>query len=255
MMLAALRRHPFPVDAHFRYSLVLAYAFPEEALQPFLPPGLVLDSYEGSAFLAIALVQTENLRPSGWPAALGRDFFLSGYRIFARFRRTDGAVLRGLRILRSDTDSRFMAWSGNLLTHYHYRKCTVTSERSSRELAIRIATPDAEADLSVRAYLDEPATAPPPGSPFPDLAVARRFAGPLPFTFDYERESHRMVIIEGVRENWNPTPVRVSVDRCTFFESERLRGFAPRLANAFFLEDIPYRWKRGVVAALGNGQG
>jgi hypothetical protein len=105
-MLAALRRHPIPIRAFFRHSLVLTFAYPEDVLRPLLPPGLVLDAYEGSGFVAIALVQTERLRPVGVPPALGRDFFLSGYRIFSRLRRPDGKVLRGLRIIRSDADSR-----------------------------------------------------------------------------------------------------------------------------------------------------
>src|SRR5689334_8881523 len=119
-MLAALRRHPIPIEAFFRYSLVLTYAFPREILRPFLPPGLTLDCYEESAFLAIALVQTEHLRPVGLPSVLGRNFFLSGYRIFSRYTRNDGKVLRGLRIIRSDADSGLMVRFGNLLTHYRY---------------------------------------------------------------------------------------------------------------------------------------
>jgi hypothetical protein len=249
-MLARLRRHPIPIQAFFRHSLVLTYAYPEEVLQPLLPPGLTLDSYEGCGFLAIALVQTEGLRPVGWPAALGRDFFLSGYRVFSRFRRQDGTVLRGLRILRSDADSALMVWGGNLLTHYGYRKCAVESRRTSARLEIRITTPGSEADLSVVAFLDGAATAPPAGSPFPDLKVARRFAGPLPFTFDYEPESGQMVIIEGVRQNWDPTPVRVEAPLCAFLERPPFDKSPPRLANAFFIENVPYRWERGVVAAL-----
>jgi hypothetical protein len=252
-MLAKLRRHPFPVEAFFRQSLVLTYAYPEDVLRPLLPPGLTLDSYEGSAFLAIALVQTERLRPAGFPAALGRDFFLSGYRVFARYRRPDGTELRGLRILRSDADSRLMVWSGNLLTHYRYRKCRVETRRDGGTLAIDITTPGAEADLSVRALVDRPAEAPPPGSPFPDLRIARKFAGPLPFTFDYEAESNQMVIIEGVRSHWDPQPVSVEVTRCTFLEKPPFADHPVRLANAFFLERVPYRWKRGVVSPLSNG--
>jgi hypothetical protein len=249
-MLAALRRHPIPIQAFFRHSLVLTYAYPEDVLRPLLPPGLTLDTYEGDAFLAIALVQTEGLRPVGAPRVLGRDFFLSGYRIFSRYRRADGKVLRGLRILRSDADSRLMVWGGNLLTHYRYRHCRVTSHRGPGTLDVDIRTPNGEADLSVRAFVDAPATAPPQGSPFPDLHVARRFAGPLPFTFDYEPETHRMVIIEGVREHWTPTPVRVEVARSTFLERPPFDAPSCRLANAFFLENVDYRWKRGVVAAL-----
>ena len=250
-MLAILRRHPIPIEAFFRHSLVLTYAFPEKILQPFLPPGLTLDSYEGSSFLAIALVQVEHLRPAGVPAALGRNFFLAGYRIFTRYRRHNGRVLRGLLILRSDTDSSLMVWGGNLFTHYRYSKCVVKSRRTSEKLEIIITTRDAEADLSVRAFLEKGANAPPPGSPFPDLQTARHYAGPLPFTFDYEPESGQMVIVEGIRQNWNPMPVHVDVDRCTYLEKPPFSSVPLRLANAFFIENIPYRWQRGVVDRVG----
>ena len=246
-MLATLRRHPLPIQAFFRHSLVLTYAFPERILQPFLPPGLTLDSYEGSAFLAIALVQVERLRPVGLPPALGRNFFLSGYRIFSRFRHHDGKVLRGLLILRSDTDSSLMAWGGNIFTHYRYSKCVVKSQRTPEMLEIMITTPRAEANLSVRAYVEKAADAPPRGSPFPDLKIARHYAGPLPFTFDYEPESRQMVIVEGIRQNWNPKAVRVEVDRCTYLEKPPFNSVPLCLANAFFIENIPYRWQRGVV--------
>jgi hypothetical protein len=249
-MLAALRRHPIPIRAFFRHSLVLTYAYPEDVLRPLVPPGLALDGYEGNGFLAIALVQTEKLRPVGAPRALGRDFFLSGYRIFSRYRRPDGKVLRGLRILRSDADSRVMVWGGNLFTHYRYRHCRVTTKRTRETLDIEIETPNAEADLSVRAFVDGPADGPPAGSPFPDLHVARRFAGPLPFTFDYEPETQQMVVVEGVREHWDPIPVRVEVARASFLEKPPFAPHPPRLANAFFLENVDYRWKPGVVTPL-----
>src|ERR1041385_3231946 len=99
-----LQRHPLRVKASFEHSLVLTYAFPATTLEPFLPPGLMLDVFEGFGFLAVAMVQTRELRPAFLPRALGQDFFLTGYRIFARFRTPEGRVLRGLRILRSDAN-------------------------------------------------------------------------------------------------------------------------------------------------------
>lgn len=107
-MLHLLKRHPLPVRAHFRYSLVLTYALPRAVLEPLLPPGLELDFYEDFGFVAIALVQTENLRPAFLPAAFGQNFFLSGYRIFTRYTTRAGRHLRGLRILRSDTNRRLI---------------------------------------------------------------------------------------------------------------------------------------------------
>jgi len=53
-----LQRHPLPVKARFSHSLVLTYALPEKLLLPLLPPGLILDTFEGFGFLAVAMVQT-----------------------------------------------------------------------------------------------------------------------------------------------------------------------------------------------------
>ncbi len=231
-----LKRHPLPVVAFFRHVLVLTYAVRRDALEGLLPPGLSLDTFRGFGFLAAAMVQTERLRPAGLPAALGGDFFLSGYRVFARFRRR-----RGLRILRSETDSRWMCAAGNLLTHYNYRRAPVRVVEAGRTLRITIGESlDVEADLaSVPAAL-------PAGSPFRTLAEARRFAGPLPFTFDHEPETRSIIVIEGVRRNWNPRPVRVTVRRNAFIGSFP----QPVLANAFYLAGVSYRWNRGVREAL-----
>lgn len=250
MKLHWLQRHPLPVTAWFRHSLVLTYAFPEALLRPLLPPGLNLDTHEGFGFLAIALVQTEGLRPAFLPRICGRSFFLSGYRIFARHRTPDGRTLRGLRILRSDTDSRLMVAFGNLLTHYAYRLAQVEWRESTDALEVRVRTPAGAADLEVRVNL-APAPAPlPAGSPFADARQARLFAGPLPFTFDYERETHSLILIEGVRQEWHPHPVNVEVRQATFLGNSIFAGARPVLANAFLVSGIPYRWKRGVREPL-----
>jgi hypothetical protein len=249
-MLAALRRHPVPIRAHFRFSLVLTFAYPQELLRPLLPPGLTLDAYAGQGFLAIALVQAENLRPAGLPAFLGRDFFLSGYRVFSRFRLPDGKILRGLRILRSDADSALMVRAGNLLTRYGYRPCSASRRSSASALEIDVRTPGGEADLSVRAEWEPAPLSPPAGSPFPDLETARHFAGPLPFTFDYEAETRRMIVVQGVRERWTPRPVRAEVGTCSFLDRPPFAEAPRRLANAFLVEDVPYRWERGAAWPL-----
>ena len=237
-MLYRLQRHPFPVEATFRHSLVLTYALPAARLQPYLPAGLRLDEWNGFAFLAIALVATEGLRPSFLPAYRGADFFLAGYRIFTRF----GESLRGLRILRSYADRRLMIWGGNMLTHYDYHRCETKLEATSTKLNIVVTAP--QADLSVTAYLDRPEL--PASSPFPDLATARRFAGPMPYTFDYERQTHSLVQIRGVRAHWDPQPVAVEVHSAQFLDAYP----EARLANAFYVHDIDYRWEKGVVVAL-----
>jgi hypothetical protein len=245
-----LQRHPVPIRAFFGHCLVLTYAFPREVLEPLLRPGLVLDTFGELGFAAVAMVQTRRLRPAFLPPSCGLDFFLAGYRIFARFKTAAGRSLRGLQILRSDTDRALMAFSGNLLTHYNYQKVSVRWEERDGSLEIEVRTPKAEADLHLVADLTGRPGPLPEGSPFASVQEARRFAGPLPFTFDYEPETNSMIRIEGVRQEWHPEPVAVEVRAATFFHQPRFAGAEPVLANAFHLQDVPYLWRRGVRERL-----
>ncbi|HSR66853.1 MAG TPA: DUF2071 domain-containing protein [Acidobacteriota bacterium] len=244
-MLHLFKRHLIPIKAHFEQVLVLTYAYPRGLLAPLLPPGLELDGYEGHGFLAVAMVQTRRLRPAFLPGALGGGFFLTGYRIFTRLKPRNGQMLRGLKILRSDADRSWMVSCGNLLTRYGYRRAQVRKESENGMLRITVRTPGGEADLDVTAHVSHLPGPLPEESPFPDIKTARRFAGPLPHTFDYEPESHSMVIVRGRRSNWKPQPLRVEVHKNTFLQSSPFNEAEPLLANAFYLADVPYRWERG----------
>ena len=241
---ARLQRHPLPIDAHLRDCLTLTYALPAATLRPLLPPGLELDTIGEQAFVAVALVQARGMRPAGLPRALGRDFFLAGYRIFARFRTPEGRTVRGLRILRSDADSALMVTGGNLLTHYNYRRCRAAVEAAGDRLHVTVSSPDGGGDLDVTVDLGDPSL--PSGSPFASVREARRFAGPLPYTFDYEAETDAIVAIEARRTNWRPAPVAARVDRIAFFDQPAFAGCTPVLAAAFHVSGIEYRWLRGV---------
>ncbi len=241
-----LRSHPFAVEAWFDWSLALVFPWPREILEPFLGPGLELDLHGDHGFVAVALVQTRALRPAGFPRMLGRNFLLIGYRIFARYTTPEGRTLRGLRILRSDTDRRSMSWLGNLFTHYgyHHAGIRVTEDATSRRIEVR--SDDGKADLRLRTHHAETSELP-AGSVFSEWSEARRWAGPMPFTFD---ASERGVLrVEGRRSDWKPRPVSVEIEQLGFFAQPPFRDAGPpRLANAFLVENVPYRWEPGIFA-------
>src|SRR5204863_4580647 len=120
---------------------------------PLLPAGLVVDTFGDFGFLAIALVQTRDLRPVGMPQLFGQRFFLSGYPIFPRYRSAEGRVLRGLRILRSDTDSALMKYAGNALTHYRYQPSAIETNHDDGCISVIVRSRNAVADLVVTADL------------------------------------------------------------------------------------------------------
>jgi len=244
-----LRRHPIPIDAHLDDCLTLTYALPAAVLRRLLPRGLELETVGGLGFVAVALVQTRALRPAGLPAACGQNFFLAGYRVFVRFRTEEGRTLRGLRILRSDANRLTMVAGGNLLTHYNYHRCDATIDASAERLHVVVNSRDTVGSLDLTADLGDPTL--PEGSPFASVNEARRFAGPLPFTFDYEPETGAIVAIQASRTAWHPTPVAVDVKRLAFFDQPIFSGCTPMLAAAFHVKDIDYRWERGVRHPLG----
>jgi len=246
-----LKRHPFPVLAHFERVVAVSFAFPEHTLAPLVPEGLRIDTYDGYGFVTVALVKTRRLRPAGFPEMFGRDFFLAGYRIFTRLRDESGRNLRGLRILRSETDKSGMVSLGNLMTGYNYRKVSLEIHDTGSVTRIITKLPDGHKTLDLAFDAGTPDAELPPGSPFADWRTARRFAGPMPFTFSPENDG-RFVVIEGRRADWTPRPITVYDWHVGLFDEAPLAGTTPILANAFCVENVPYRWERGRVLRPGG---
>jgi uncharacterized protein YqjF (DUF2071 family) len=235
-----LKNHPFAVEAFFDSSIVLTFAVQKEFLEKYIPACLELDTFQDKwAFLAVAMVQTRNLRPKGFPAFMGNDFFLIGYRIFVRYKTNTGKRLRGLYILKSETNKKKMEFFGNIFTHYNYTTTDISI--TTQESLKTIHSKKSNFELQIESN-DEPVCIP-AESPFNDWKTARRFAGPLPYTFTVNEENRTVLIIEGVRQNWKPEPIKIKRSSFDFIDNLQLENAV--LANAFEIKNIPYSWKKG----------
>ena len=243
-MFSFIKNHPFAVEAFFESSLVVTYAIPKEQIEHLIPECLELDTFEDRwAFIAVAMVQTKSLRPRGFPKIFGNDFFLIGYRVFVRFTEKKGNRLRGLYILKSETDKKRMEFFGNIFTHYNYTTTDInqvnngtTTEISSSNSRFKVSFEETESEEDVSL---------PTESPFTDWKEARRFAGPLPFTFTYDAIEKTVLIIEGVRQHWKPMPVKIIEQSFSFIAELKLSDV--RLANSFIIRNVPYYWKKGRI--------
>ena len=237
---AFLKDHPFAVEAFFESSLVLTYAVPKEQLYPLLPECLQPDTFNDKwGFVAVAIVKTKNLRPKGLPEFTGNNFILTGYRVFVRYVASNGKRLRGLYILKSETNKKKMAFLGNIFTHYNYTTTDIEVKNGSNVVTVH----SNKSNIDIRVKIDDPNSPLPIHSPFKNWKEARRFAGPLPFTFTYNKKKNEALIIEGVREHWEPKPVEVMTEDVGFIKNLGLRDSV--LASAFLIQDIPYYWKKG----------
>lgn len=235
-----LKNHPFAVSAHFERSTVLTFAVPQQKLLSYLPKCLELDTFQDKwAFIAVAMVQTKDLRPKGIPRLFGNDFFLIGYRIFVRYKTSYGKRLRGLYIIKSETNKKKMEFFGNIFTHYNY---TTTDISLLERNGIRSFSSN-KSNFILKIDTNENEVKLPMGSPFSEWKEARRFAGPLPFTFTYNSKDNSVLIIEGVRSNWKPKAINVVEYQFEFLNSLPFDDIV--LANAFEINDVPYYWKKG----------
>lgn len=235
-----LKNHPFAVDAFFKSSIVLTFAVPKAELENLIPDHLELDTYDNKwAFVAIAMVQTKNLRPKNFPEFMGNDFFLIGFRIFVKYRNKAGKRLRGLYIIKSETNKKKMEFFGNIFTHYNYTTTDISQTENSKNKIISSKKSDFK--LVIDKSVNDIKL--PTKSPFKDWKNARKFAGPLPHTFTFNKKENSVLIILGVRKNWKPKPLAVSEYHFSFLNSLQLKGAV--LANAFEIENVPYHWKKG----------
>ena len=237
-----LKNHPFAVEAFFDSSLVLTFAVSKEQLQNFIPECLELDTFQDKwAFIAVAMVQTSGLRPKGFPKFLGNNFFLIGYCIFVRYTNNAGKRLRGLYIIKSETDKKKMEFLGNIFTHYNYTTTdiqqttngnfrTIKSEKSKFQITIEQTGNEIQI---------------PENSPFSDWKDSRKFAGPLPHTFTYNKANKTVLIIKGVRQNWKPEPLKIESYNFDFLDNLKLQNVV--LANAFEIKNVPYHWEKGRI--------
>lgn len=144
-------------------------------------------------------------------------------------------------MLKSETDKRKMQFFGNIFTHYNYTTTDITQRKEGHQLEIN----SAHSGLHIRVNTQNTEYTLPQCSPFNSWATARKFSGPLPFTFTCNSKTKEVLIIEGVRQNWIPQPVKVCSYNISFLNDLHLKNAV--LANAFIIHNIPYYWKKGKI--------
>ncbi len=239
-MISFLQNHPFPVEAYFESSLVLTFAIPKDELMNLIPSCLELDTFDDKwAFIAVALVQTKDLRPKGLPKIFGSDFYLVGYRVFVHYKTSQGKSKRGLFILKSETDKKRMEFLGNIFTHYKYTTTDINKVDDSNQTRINSSSSNFQiiySDSAQKVSL-------PSSSPFQSWEIARKYAGPLPYTFSVNPDTKEVLLIKGVRKNWKPEPIKIIEQSFSFINEMKLEGI--QLASAFITKNISYYWEKG----------
>lgn len=101
------------ISAHWRDIVILSWPTVDGPLLPYLPPGLVLDRWQGAPYISLVCLRMESLRVLGIPA-IPRSFAEVNLRFYARPGQPDD-TRRGVVFLRQLVSSRLVAMGGRLL--------------------------------------------------------------------------------------------------------------------------------------------
>lgn len=237
-----MRPLPFAVKTWFDCFVVLIYAVDKEPAEKLLPYPLVHEEHNGKALMAAAFVQSEKFRPAFLPSFFGTSFNLAGYRHMAAYTKADGKKIRGLKIIQSATNKKFMQVGGNELTQYKFKYNPIEIENSNGNISIQ----GDGVKVIAKENLTQVEIPLPQHSVFETWNHARKYGGPLLYTFEVEPEKKTVVITEGSRKNWQPKPVEVIEADIDFFKQEPYASMNPVLSAAYMVKNIPYSWKKAV---------
>lgn len=115
----------------------LHWAWPAARLAPLLPPGLVLDRFDGDAFLTVAPLRIESMRPRGFPSFLGLSFDEITVRTYVR-----GLGGRGMYFLDVESGSALASFIAKQLFGLPYEHAKVKHRVSGREIFYESRRPD-----------------------------------------------------------------------------------------------------------------
>jgi uncharacterized protein YqjF (DUF2071 family) len=114
---------PF-LTAEWRNLFLATYAVPPALLQKRLPPGLELDTRDGSAFVSLVAFEFLNTRVLGVPWPGYRNFAELNLRFYVRH-----AGQRGVVFVREFVPRRLVAWPARLLYNEPYLAAPLTASR------------------------------------------------------------------------------------------------------------------------------
>ena len=238
-----MRPLPFPVKAWFDTFVVLFFSIDKNKMMEQLPYPLNPDCYKEHALLAVAIVKTKNFRPSFLPSWMGMKFNLVGYRFLSTYQLNETKSIRGLKIIKSQTDQKFMKFFGDKLSQYKFNYNPIKIETRDDLVIIE----GEGIDIKLRVHENPSNTPLPTQSVFENWPSARKYAGPLLYTFEINMFQKQISITEGTRKNWTPKPIEVISYDLEFLKQENISSLQPMLSAAFQVTNIPYSWKKATI--------
>jgi hypothetical protein len=200
------------ISATIRRRILVNYRVPPEALAAMLPAPFRPHLVDGHGIAGICLIRLGQVRPAGFPPALGITTENAAHRMAVEWDTPEGPVT-GVYIPRRHSSSRLTVLvGGRAFPGRHDLACFHVSEGDG-SYAVEMSS----SDLAVRMAAHRAGT-PMPGSIFATIDQASAFFRDAPVGFSATPARGIYDGVELTTDGWAMTPLHIDEVRSTMFD-------------------------------------
>jgi uncharacterized protein YqjF (DUF2071 family) len=237
---------PFATNTVWAEAVCVNYRLDPPALRPLVPEVFDLDLHAGRAFVSLTASRLKDFGVGWLPAALRMNFYQSTYRAHVTYTDFRGRRLRGCYFVRSETNSRLMSLTANLLPEFRAHHCGTYPILMARQGDHLVVTVDSAPDPTGKVVLvldtGRPLAGMPPGSVFGSPAAAYDFLVEFYDAFSYAPESQEVFLLQIERGPWHVQVVEPVDYYFGYFSDGPFPPGSAVLDSVFYFRNTPYRW-------------
>jgi uncharacterized protein YqjF (DUF2071 family) len=237
---------PFDANTVWAEAVAVNYRLDPAALRPLVPPVFDLDLYAGKAFVSLTASRLKDFGVGWVPAALRMNFYQATYRAHVTYTDFRGRRMRGCYFVRSETNSRLMSLTANLLPEFRAHHCATHPILMARQGGHLLLTVDSGADPAGKVVLvldtERPLAVMPAGSVFPSVPAAYDFLVDFYDAFSYAPESGEVFLLQIERGPWDIQVVEPVDSYFGYFSDGPFPPGSAELDSVFYFRNTPYRW-------------
>jgi hypothetical protein len=189
----------------------------------------------------ICLIRLEQLRPRGFPVALGVASENAAHRIAVTWRDGRGVLCEGVYIPRRDTGALLNALTGGCLFPAEQQHARFRVRDGSTAIDLRMETADGAADVWLRA---RPGHCMPPSSRFASLDEASDFFAAGAVGYSATRDMTRLDGLRLRTRAWRVQPLDVDWVVSTYYaDRARFPAGSVEYDCTLIMRDIPHEWQ------------
>jgi uncharacterized protein YqjF (DUF2071 family) len=237
---------PFDANTVWAEAVCVNYRLDPAALRPLVPEVFDLDLHAGRAWVTLTASRLKDFGVGWLPAAVRMNFYQATYRAHVAYTDFRGRRLRGCYFVRSETNSRLMSLTANLLPEFRAHHCGTSPILMARQGEHLLLTVDTDPDPAGKVVLvletARPLPTMPAGSVFGSVRAAYDFLVDFYDAFSYAPDTGEVFLLQIDRGPWDIQVVEPVDYYLGYFSDGPFPAGSAELDSVFYFRNTPYRW-------------